>query len=311
MVRMLMQAGRSVTVLDDLSTGHRESVPGDVLFIGNALSVRDLDAAFERARPEIVLHLAALSVIPESTRDPARYHGTNVGCAAALVQAMHRHGVGHIVFSSTASVYGHPERIPIVETHTLRPVNPYGWSKLFIERLLMDSAAAYGLRAVALRYFNAVGADPSGEIGEAHEPETHLIPNILRHAAGRSTGLRIFGSDYPTDDGYCVRDYVHVNDLCEAHLLAMEALVTGRLQAFEALNLGNGQGYSVMHVLRAAEAVVGRSIEFELAGRRAGDPPVLVASSERAHRLLGWNRRFTTLESIIETAWRWHRNPRY
>jgi UDP-glucose-4-epimerase GalE len=311
MVRVLMQAGHAVTVLDDLSTGHREAVPKDILLCGSVLSERDLDAAFGRARPEIVMHFAALSIVSESMRDPARYYASNVGGAAALMQAMQRHAVRHIVFSSTAAVYGNPDHIPIDDGHPLQPINPYGWSKLFIERMLMDSTVAYGLRAVSLRYFNAAGADPSGEIGEAHEMETHLIPNILRRAAGQSAELLIYGSDHPTGDGYCVRDYIHVNDLCGAHLLAMEALASGRLQAFEAFNLGNGQGFSVMQVLRAAEAVTGRPIAFKLAERREGDPPVLVASSERAHRVLGWSPRFKTLESIVDSAWHWHQNPRY
>jgi UDP-glucose-4-epimerase GalE len=311
MVRVLTRSGHAVAVLDDLSTGHGAAVPADILVSGSALSDADLDRAFQRARPEIVMHFAALSVVQESTREPARYYGTNVGGAAALLQAMRRHAVRDIVFSSSASVYGSPERTPIVESHSLQPINPYGWSKLMVERMLIDGTAAYDIRAVALRYFNAAGADPSGEIGESHEPETHLVPNVLRRAAGRSPALAIFGDDHPTADGYCVRDYVHVNDLCDAHLLAMKALAAGRLPPFAAFNLGSERGYSVMQVLRAAEAVVGRPIGFTVAGRRAGDPAVLVASSEQARRVLGWRPRFAGIESIIETAWRWHSAPRY
>ncbi|MFP5307345.1 MAG: UDP-glucose 4-epimerase GalE, partial [Gammaproteobacteria bacterium] len=260
-------------------------------------------------RFDAVMHFAAHSQVGESVSDPLRYYRNNVGSTLTLLDAMRRHGVGRFVFSSTAAVYGEPEANPIDEQHPTRPLNPYGRTKLAIEQTLADCAQAYGLRAAALRYFNAAGADPSGRIGESHQPETHLIPRLLRKAAGEDLDVRIFGDDYPTVDGTCIRDYIHVNDLADAHLRALEHLdAEGGFQCF---NLGNGQGYTVRQVVAAVEEVVGRPLGIAVGPRRAGDPTALVAGSARARALLGWIPRSAEMRTIIETAWRWHRQPRY
>ena len=237
------------------------------------------------------------------------YYDNNVVGTLNLLRAMQRHGVGKIVFSSTAAVFGEPVSARIDESHPKAPINPYGASKLMVERVLADAAAAYGLRSVCLRYFNAAGASPDGDIGEAHTPETHLIPNVLRAALGSGERLKVFGDDWPTPDGTCVRDYIHVDDLAQAHWQAL-AYMDAHAGA-HAFNLGNGQGFSVREVIAAAEAVSGREVPFDIAPRRAGDPAVLVASSDLARRELGWTPRYTSLPEIIETAWRWHCAPKF
>jgi UDP-glucose 4-epimerase len=311
MVRALQRAGHEVAVFDNFSTGHRQAVAGLKVYEGDLLRPADLDHALPEFAPDLVLHFAARSLVGESMTEPALYYGNNVCGVFNLLEAMRRHGRGRLVFSSTAAVYGLPNQPQIDENHATQPVNTYGWSKLFAERMIEDSCRAYGLRAAVLRYFNAAGADASGEIGEAHEPETHLLPNILKVAAGKAEIVRLFGNDNDTPDGYCVRDFIHVADLCDAHLLAAVALERSDLPAYQLYNLGNGQGFSVLEVLRAAEAVVGRSIASEVAPRRAGDPPVLVASAGKARSVLGWQPRMPQLRDIIETAWRWHQAPRY
>ncbi len=309
MVRHLVGAGHAVVVFDNLSTGHRQALDDVPLIEGDVRDAVALDALFAAHRFDAVMHFCARSLVGESVREPYAYYENNMAGTLGLLQAMRRAGVDKLVFSSTAAVFGVPQAGLIDEDHPTRPINPYGVSKLMVERVLADAAGAYGLRSVALRYFNAAGADPSGRIGESHAPETHLIPNVLRAAAGQGGALKVFGDDYDTHDGTCVRDYVHVDDLAAAHLMAVD-FMHGHEGAHR-FNLGNGQGFSVLEVIEAAQRVVGTDIAFERAPRRAGDPPVLVASSARAREVLGWTPQYTGIDEIIDTAWKWHRNPRY
>ena len=309
MVRYLLGKGHEVVVLDNLSTGHREAVPAASFELADILVPDTLDAVFTRCRFDGVIHFCARSLVGESVQQPYAYYENNVVGTLNLLEAMRKADVGCIVFSSTAAVFGNPETPLIDETHPVRPINPYGASKLMVERILADAATAYGLRSTALRYFNAAGADPAGGIGESHQPETHLIPNVLRAALGQGSELRVFGNDYATRDGTCVRDYIHVNDLASAHLRALEHMQEH--EGAHLFNLGNGQGFTVLEVIEAAQSVTGRSITFTQDVRRAGDPAVLVASSEKARSVLGWKPHFTDIREIIETAWRWHQAPTY
>ncbi len=311
MVRELVRAEHDVLVFDNFSTGHRAAIGSVPLYLGDLLQPADIDQMLSAFRPQLVMHFAARSLVAESVADPALYYDNNVGGVHNLLQGMRRHGVNRLVFSSTAAVYGQPMTPQITESHPTSPINPYGRSKLFAERIIEDHCSAYGVRAAVLRYFNAAGADISGDLGEAHEPETHLLPNLLRVAAGRVSRIKLFGNDFDTPDGFCVRDFIHVSDLSNAHLLAAKALEDANLPAFQCYNLGNGTGFSVIEVLRAAEEITARPIPWDLAPRRNGDPAVLVASAEKAHRLLGWQPRLPELKTIIETAWRWHQAPRY
>lgn len=309
MVRYLSARGHEVVVFDNLSTGHREAAGKATLVVGDLLDQGALSSLFRAHHFDVVMHFCALSLVGVSVGEPYLYYQNNVAGTLNLLQAMHVAGVDKLVFSSTAAVFGNPETELIEETHSTRPINPYGASKLMVERILADAALAYGLRSVTLRYFNAAGADPSGEIGEAHEPETHLIPNVLRAALRRGGGLKVFGDDYATRDGSCVRDYVHVNDLASAHLKGIEFME--HQEGAHVFNLGNGQGFTVLEIIEAAQRVTGVEIPFEKAPRRAGDPAVLVASSAKAHRLLGWSPAYTDMDALIESAWRWHRRPRF
>jgi len=310
MVRHLIAHGHEVVVFDSLTTGHREAVGTASLVVGNLLDPAALKALFAAHRFDVVMHFCALSLVGVSVAEPYLYYQNNVVGTLNLLQAMHAAGVARLVFSSTAAVFGNPETALIDETHPTRPINPYGASKLMVERMLADAAHAYGLRSVALRYFNAAGADPSGEIGESHAPETHLIPNVLRAALGHDSGmLKVFGDDYATRDGTCVRDYVHVNDLAAAHLKGIEFMAGN--EGAHVFNLGNGQGFSVLEVIAAARRVTGVEIAFECVPRRAGDPPVLVASSAKARDALDWSPQFTDIDAILDSAWRWHLQPRY
>lgn len=309
LVRLLAAQGYEVIVFDNLLTGHKLAVGASTLIEGDLLDPPALRAIFGAHRFDAVAHLCALSEVGTSVTDPYRYYQNNVTGTLNLLAAMREADVGKLVFSSTAAVYGHTDAERIDESHVTHPMNPYGASKLMIERVLADAANAYGLRSVALRYFNAAGADPSGEIGESHHPETHLIPNVLRAALGKSGKLKIFGNDYATRDGTCVRDYVHVNDLAIAHAQAIGYMATH--EGAEIFNLGNGYGFSVNEVITAAVRVTGKEIPYELAPRRAGDSTTLVASSAKARERLNWQPEFIDIENIIETAWRWHSNPRY
>ncbi|MUV15716.1 UDP-glucose 4-epimerase GalE [Noviluteimonas gilva] len=309
MARWLALRDHRVTVLDNLSTGHREAVQWGELVEADLLDRASLDRAFEGRRFDAVMHFCARSLVGESVQDPYAYYAANVSGTLHLLETMRRHGVDRLVFSSTAAVFGHPNSARIDEDHPKQPINPYGASKLMVERILADAAGAYGLRSVALRYFNAAGASPQATIGESHSPETHLIPNVLRAALGTGPALKVFGEDYATPDGTCVRDYVHVDDLAEAHLRALDYLDANA--GAHAFNLGNGQGFSVREVIAAAEAVSGRKIPFSIEPRRAGDPAVLVAASDKARAALGWVPAYDRLEPILETALRWHRAQPY
>lgn len=303
MVRCLGKAGIDVTTLDNLSSGRREAVThGD--FIAGDLGDRELlDGLFGRAAFDGVMHFAAHIEVGESVIDPSKYYRNNVVNTQILLDAMRAYGINTFIFSSTAAIFGEPVQASIDESHPKDPINPYGRSKLMVEQILGDYDTAYGLKSVCLRYFNAAGADPAGDIGECHDPETHLLPLILRAASGRRENIAIFGSDYDTPDGTCVRDYIHVNDLCDAHLLALRALWGGAGSA--AYNLGNGNGFSVREVIETSRRVTGRGIAVVEADRRAGDPARLVADSRRAKSELGWQPRFADLATIVDHAWRW------
>jgi UDP-glucose 4-epimerase len=301
----LIAAGHDVVVVDDLTTGHRSAVPAGAMFHQGSYG----DAAFlapllESERIEAILHCAARSLVGESIVEPSKYYRDNVAGGISLLEAARTTGVGRIVFSSTAAVYGVPNQTPIEEDDPLRPINPYGDSKRSFEGALGWYARAYGLRTVALRYFNVAGATEA--LGEDHSPETHLIPNVLMAAEGRRE-LTVFGDDYPTPDGTCVRDYIHVADLADAHLRAIEATAPGDDRTAQPLicNLGNGGGFSNREVIAAAESVVGRPIAYSVGPRREGDPPVLVASSARAAAVLGWHPAHPTLEDMVGSAWAW------
>ncbi|UGB38285.1 UDP-glucose 4-epimerase GalE [Frateuria soli] len=307
--RWLAGAGHRVTVLDNLSTGHREAVRWGELIEADIRDREALRRVFAAQRYDAVMHFCALSLVGESMARPYAYYDNNVAGTLVLLEAMREAAVERLVFSSTAAVFGVPQQPLIDEDHPTAPINPYGASKLMVERMLADAASAYGLRSVALRYFNAAGATPSAEIGEAHQPETHLIPNALRAAAGSGDPLRLFGNDYPTRDGTCVRDYVHVDDLAAAHLAALEYLAVH--PGAHRFNLGNGEGFSVLEVIAAVREVTGRDLPFHWEPRRAGDPPTLVAASARARQELGWTPRHADLAGIIASAWRWHAQPRF
>ena len=300
----LLDGGHEVCVVDNLFCGHRDAVDARAAFrqvdIGDGAA---LDAVFAEFNPDAVMHLAGRTLVSESMRDPGRYFHANVEKGRVLLETMRTRGVTRIVFSSTAAVYGEPVRTPIVEEDPLAPTNPYGESKLAFEKLLRWFRDIHGTRFFALRYFNAAGA--TERFGEDHEPETHLLPLVFRAALGKSGGIEVYGTDYATRDGSCVRDYVHIVDLAQAHLLAIERLGAG--DAGGTLNLGNGEGYSVMEVIREVGRVAGRAVPVRHGARRPGDPATLVASSKMARERLGWKPRHPELASIVESAWRWHR----
>lgn len=306
MCRLLAASGEPFVVFDNLEQGHRAAIGGAEFVQGDLRNPEALRGVFSHF-PEIdvVLHFAAWISVGESVRDPLKYYRNNTAGVMNLLDAMRAAGKGKIVFSSTAAVYGEPEYVPIDEDHPKSPTSPYGESKLWVERMLAAADRAHGIRSVCLRYFNASGADPSAEIGEDHHPEEHLIPLAIAAAAGTRPALKVFGTDWDTPDGTCVRDYVHVNDLAEAHLLAVRHLRTGGES--RAYNLGNGQGFSVREVLRTVGEAVGREVPAEDAPRRPGDPARLIASSERIRRDWGWTPQFSDLREIVDHAWAWHR----
>lgn len=304
-VRLLAEAGHEVAVYDNLSEGHAAAVPEGLLVPGDLGDLPALTAALQAKHFDAVMHFAAHCYVGESVENPEKYYLNNVVNSVKLLQAMRAADVPGIVFSSSAATYGDPVENPITETHPQRPINPYGRTKLQFEEILADYARGYGMAYVALRYFNAAGAAPDGTLGEDHDPETHLVPLVLYAAMGKRDKVSVFGTDYDTPDGTCVRDYIHIYDLAQAHILALEALEPGEGRMY---NLGNGEGYSVRQVIEVAEKVVGRSIPHEDAARRPGDPAVLVASSKKIMAELGWQPQFPQLEAIIETAWRWHRD---
>lgn len=302
--RLLAAAGHTPVVFDNLSQGHRWAVRWGPLIVADTADRAALDAAFTQWRPDAVMHFAAFAQVGESVRDPGKYYRNNVGGTLSLLEAMRDHGVNRLVFSSTCATYGVPQQALLDEQHPQQPINPYGLSKLMVEQMLADFAAAHGLRATTLRYFNAAGAEPEAGIGEAHDPETHLIPLVLEAASGRRPQLTILGDDYPTPDGTCVRDYIHVSDLAQAHLLALAAMDAAE-PGLRAYNLGNGQGFSVREVIATAERVSGLRVPVQVGARRAGDPPVLVGDAGKIRRELGWQPLHTALDAIIASAWRW------
>jgi UDP-glucose 4-epimerase len=305
MVKMLSASGAGVITLDDLSKGYRDAVLGGEFIEGSLGDKAILRDVLKRHDFDAVMHFASFIEVGESVRDPRKYYENNLTNTLNLLDAMLEAGIKRFVFSSTAAVYGTPEHVPITEDHVKAPINPYGASKWMVEQVLQDYDRAYGLKSVCLRYFNAAGADPDGELGERHDPETHLIPLVLQAASGRRPQISVFGRDYDTPDGTCIRDYVHVTDLCEAHLLALHHLGTrGESAAF---NLGNGEGFSVQQVIDTARVVTGRDIRVIYSERRPGDPPRLVADSSKARQVLGWKPKYSDLAMMIEHAWRWER----
>jgi UDP-glucose 4-epimerase len=301
-VEHLLQQGHSVTVLDSLATGYRAALPEGATFVeGSVLDAGVLERALREDGIEAVLHCAARALVGESVADPALYYRENVVGGISLLDTMRRAGVSRIVFSSTAAVYGAPEQAPIEESQPPRPINPYGETKLAFERALDWYGRAYGMRAVALRYFNVAGA--TSQRGEDHQPETHLIPNLL-NAIQTGQPVTIFGDDYPTPDGTCIRDYIHVSDLADAHLAALQLTATAE-PGLQACNLGSGSGFSVAEVVAATERVTGRQVPRQVGPRRPGDPPVLVASNQRARRLLDWTPQRGTLDEMVGSAWEW------
>ncbi|MEW5976516.1 MAG: UDP-glucose 4-epimerase GalE [Acidobacteriota bacterium] len=303
-VKELVRRNYSVLVLDNLVYGHRESV-GNAEFIHCDLANESfLKEVFSSYAIQAVMHFAAYAYVGESVTDPGKYYQNNVASTLNLLRVLVKAGVRQFIFSSTCATYGNPIEIPITEDHPQQPINPYGASKLMVERILRDFDQAYGLKSVVFRYFNAAGADPDGEVGEWHEPETHLIPLVLDAASGRRANVRIFGTDYPTSDGTCIRDYIHVTDLADAHILGFHFLQQHNRS--EVFNLGNGTGFSVREVISTAHQVTRRDIPTIETARRPGDPPVLVGSSEKAIKVLRWQPRLASLDRIIETAWGWH-----
>jgi UDP-glucose-4-epimerase GalE len=307
-VKLFLGRGHDVWVYDNLLMGHRQAVPTERLIVGDLKEVQRLDHVMVERRIEAVVHFAAFSFVGESVHEPAKYYQNNLVNTLNLMECARQNRVGRFVFSSTAATFGVPERMPITEATPQAPINPYGASKLAVERALGDYARAYGWGYAALRYFNAAGAAADGTIGEDHDPETHLIPLVIYAATGKRPHIEVFGSDYATPDGTCVRDYIHVEDLAEAHLLALEKLAPGAELRY---NLGIGRGYSVREVIATVEQVTGKPVTVKEGPRRPGDPPVLVASSDRIQKELGWRPRHTELRTIVETAWNWHRaHPR-
>jgi UDP-glucose 4-epimerase len=303
MVKQLAQAGNDVITLDNLSYGYRDAVKYGEFIEGDLGDESVLDAILSSGDIDAVMHFAGFIQVGESVIKPSMYYHNNVVNTLTLLDAMLRHGVKNFIFSSTAAIFGEPDYTPIDEKHNKQPINPYGHSKLMIEQVLEDYDKAYGLRSTCLRYFNAAGADPDGELGERHVPETHLIPLILQAASGRREDIKVFGDDYATDDGTCVRDYIHINDLCEAHSLALKKMIESNKSA--RYNLGNGKGFSVKQVIDVARQVSGNDFKVSIEPRRAGDPAVLVADSTLARKELNWQPKHAELEDIVKTAWQW------
>lgn len=301
--KYLAGRGHKTVVFDNLVYGHREFVKWGDFVEGDLADLEALRSCFSRYPIRSVMHFSAFTYVGESVSDPGKYYRNNVANALNLLSVMREFGVPYFIFSSSCAVYGMPREIPLTENHPRDPINPYGRTKWMIEMVLEDYARAYGMKYTNLRYFNAAGADPDGEIGEWHDPETHLIPLVLDAALGKREDVKIFGTDYGTADGTCIRDYIHVMDLAQAHTLALEKLIRDGVS--DSFNLGNGSGFSVREVIETARRVTGRTIPATERPRREGDPPVLIGSSERARNLLGWEARYADLECIVETAWKW------
>ncbi|MCY3011880.1 MAG: UDP-glucose 4-epimerase GalE [Pirellula sp.] len=304
-VRLLLAQGHEVWVYDNLSLGHRESVPAGRLIEGNLTDRALLMQVMRDKEIEAVMHFAAYALVGESVQHPAMYYQNNVIATFELLEAMRAVGVWRFVFSSTTATYGQPEKMPISEDTPQNPINPYGFTKLVVERALADYAHAYGFGVAALRYFNASGASSDASIGEDHDPESHLIPIVLQVALGQRPHISIFGTDYPTEDGTCIRDYIHVEDLATAHLAALQKLQPNSVLQ---MNLGTGVGHSVQQVIEACRKITGHAIPAVIAPRRAGDPACLIADSSKAQRELNWKPKYVSIESIVETAWKWHQS---
>lgn len=296
--------GMDTVIYDNLIYGHRESVKWGVLELGDLSDEKRLEEVFTKYTIDSVIHFAAYAYVGESVEKPSKYYNNNVCNTIKLLDKMSEHGVKNIVFSSTCATYGEPKQMPITEDMPQCPINAYGATKLMVERILSDYHNAYGLKYCCLRYFNAAGADPEGEIGESHDPETHLIPLILDAAGGQRKSISIFGTDYPTQDGTCVRDYIHVTDLADAHIRALNYLKDGGES--DCFNLGNGKGESVKHVIETVKKVTGVDFTVEEKERRAGDPPVLIGCAKKAEAVLGWKPKYGDIETIVEHAWKWH-----
>ena len=310
MCKLLASNGHDVVVFDNLSTGYKESVLYGQLVIGDLSNKIQVNQLFQVHRFDAVMHFAANSLVSESIVNPSKYYRNNVCNTINLIDAMVHSNVRFLVFSSTAAIFGEPTTIPIDESHEKRPINPYGSSKLFVERILNDYLTSYGLSSVVFRYFNAAGADPEGELGERHVPETHLIPLVCQAALGLQSSIKIFGCDYSTRDGTCVRDYIHVHDICTAHLKGLEFLIKQKKPEMIDFNLGNGEGFTVQEVISAVQKCAefeGKSLNIEYADRRDGDPHSLVANSKKAKSILGWNPSYTELSDIIKHAWLWEK----
>jgi UDP-glucose 4-epimerase len=303
--KALAKAGYMPVTYDNLVYGHPEAVRWGPLENGDICDREQLERVMQKYNPSAVMHFAAYAYVGESVQDPAKYYCNNVAGTLSLLESMKRSSIDKIIFSSTCATYGMPAQIPITEKHPQNPINPYGRSKLIIEWILQDFAAAYGLKFVSLRYFNAAGADPDAEIGEDHHPETHLIPLVLDVALGRSDRVEIFGTDYDTPDGTCIRDYIHVSDLADAHVLALEYIHKGGKS--DVFNLGNGNGFSVREVIKTAMKITGFNIRCLESERRPGDPSVLIGSSEKIRNNLNWKPSYNSLDTIIDTAWQWHK----
>ncbi|MHB1001696.1 MAG: UDP-glucose 4-epimerase GalE [Armatimonadota bacterium] len=303
-VKLLLESGYDVLVFDNMELGHPEAVVGGKIFQGDLLNPADLNSAFSEYPIEAVVHFAAYASVGDSMVNPDKYFRNNVTGGLNLLDTARAHGVDKVIFSSSAATYGEPLYTPIDENHPQNPTNPYGESKLMFEKILKWYDGAYGIKSVSLRYFNACGADPDGRLGEDHNPEQHLIPIILQTASGQRESIKVFGTDWDTPDGTCIRDYIHIMDLADAHLLSLKALENGA--STTAYNLGNGDGHSVKQVIDTAGQVVGKDIPWTVDSRRPGDPARLVASSDKLKRELGWSPKYPDLHTIIEHAWRWH-----
>jgi len=304
-VKSLLREGFEVVIFDNFSSGKEELVIGGEVIRGDLDDKEPIREVFKARKIEAVLHFASLIQVGESYLNPQRYYTHNLSTSLNLFEAMLEADVKKIIFSSSAAVYGAPQEIPITESHPLNPINPYGHTKLFVERILQDYEKAYGMRFISLRYFNAAGADPDAELGELHDPETHLIPNILQFLLGKKDSFQVYGTDFPTPDGTAIRDYIHVTDLADAHVLALRKLITSGDS--DAINLGASRGFSVLEVVKKVEEMTGLRVSFRAKPKRLGDVPVLLASKVKAEQRLGWRLRYSGLETIIETAWRWHK----
>ena len=303
-VKALLKHGFEVVIFDNFSTGHRELIRGGTLVKGDLMNIHEVMSALKKFPCGAVMHFASLIQVGESFQNPHKYYTANLVSTLNLLEAMQSAQINRFIFSSSAAVYGIPDSVPITEAHALRPENPYGHTKFFVETILNDYARAYGLKFISLRYFNAAGADPDTELGEMHEPETHLIPNVLRSLLEKNRHLQVHGSNFPTPDGTAIRDYIHVTDLAEAHVLALKNLQENR--DGESINLGSNQGYSVREIITRAEAVTGRQVEYKEGPKRKGDVPILLASKELAEKRLSWKLQHSDLDTIIRTAWAWH-----